>query len=843
MNRPNSMAVKLAWHQAVAAIRAGDATRILLIALVIAVAAVAAVTQLTDRVDSAMQAQGSQTLAADLKLTLTAPTSPKRQALLAQHNARTAAVATFPSAVSVKDSVVLASVKAVAPAYPLRGQLTIRQGPPGAAEQNISHGPPRGVVWVEQSLLDRLGLHIGQRLPLGNSQPRIGAVLVDEPDRSPSFVNIAPRVMMAGADVAATELSGPGARIHYAELIAASPANVQAIQTALTPTLADGEQLQTPADANRGLASALDKAAIFLNLAALAAVVLAGVAVALSARQHAQTRLDEIALLKTLGAGRGVLRQLLAWQLGFLGLAGIVVGLVVGELAQFGLGLVVNTGLGIALPSGHALALWPAPLVAVALLAGFAWPAVAGALATPPARVLARSADERPARRWPIYIVASLSVAGMAALATGDLRLTGAVLLTLAGGALVFALGGWLLLWGVSRVRSRIGGRFGPGFRLGADALLRRRGLAVAQCVALGMGLTLIFMLVVVRGDLIGSWRANVAADAPNRFLINITPNQTGPVGNFLSDHGISEPAFYPIVRARLARVNDKSLAESPELAEDAGDLSRRALNLSWMSELKPDNRLVEGQWWQPQDRGKAQVSLDDSVARRLNVAIGDTLTFDIAGQPLTAHIASTRHIDWSSLQPNFFVLAPPGLLDDYPQSIITGFFLPPGQNRVMAQLVQRFPNVSVIDVASLLAQVEQLIDQVSRAVELVFVFTLVAGLVVLIAAQNATRDVRRREAAVLRALGARSTWLRQSVWAESLFIGTTTTVLAAAAAQIGAAVLADRFLHLDYQIRWDVWLVAMLLAIGAIAITGALSLGRMMSQPAWAVLRQADAD
>ncbi|MDA3919925.1 MAG: hypothetical protein PF501_04465 [Salinisphaera sp.] len=843
MNRSALMAARLAWRQALAALRAGGATRLLLIALVVAVAAVTAVTRLTDRVDGAMRTQGSQTLAADLKLMLTAPISDQRLSLLARHHARTAPVATFPSAISAHDRVVLVAVKAVGPAYPLRGQLTIRRGAPGTPTQAVSHGPPSGAVWVDQSLLDRLDLHRGQTLPLGNSHPKIAAVLVDEPDRSPSFINIAPRVMIANADIAATGLIGPGSRIHYAELIAASRNNIRDLQQALTPTLAAGERLQTPAQANRGLSSALAKAGLFLNLSALAAVVLAGVAIALSARQHARARLDEIALLKTLGAGRGVLRQLLAWQLGFLGLGGVAIGLAVGELAELGLGLVVHAGLGVTLPVGHVLAAWPAPLVAFTLLAGFAWPAVASALGTPPARVLSRSSEGDTARRWPVYLTASISVSAMAAIATNDLGLTAAVLLTVVGGALVFALGGWLLLKILAWVQPRIGNRFGPGLRLGVDALLRRRGVAIAQCVALGMGLTLIFMLVVVRGDLLDSWRASVSADAPNRFLINITPDQTGPIGDFLSSQDIQRPTFYPIVRARLTRVNKQSLAASPELRKSAGGLSRRALNLSWMARLKADNELVKGHWWTPADRGKALVSLDDSVARRLDLSIGDTLAFDIAGQSLTVRVASIRHIDWSSLQPNFFVLAPPGLLDHYPQSLITGFFLPPNDHKIMAQLVQRFPNVSVIDIGSLLAQIENLIDQVSLAVELVFGFTLLAGLVVLVAAQSATRDVRRREAAVLRAIGARGTWLRQSVWAECLFIGTTTTLLAAAAAQIGASVIATHFLHLEYHIRWDVWLVAILFAIGAIALAGALTLGNVMQQPAWTVLRQADAD
>ena len=833
-------ALGLAWRHGRRSAGRGE-WLILLVALAVAVAAVTAVSLLTDRVRSAMVRQGATTLAADLRLSTRAPLEADRARALAATGVETAAVTVFPSTLSDDDAVTLVSVKAVERAYPLRGTLTLRRGPPGTATETVAHGPPPGRVWVAQRVLDEQDRGVGDRLQLGDAELTIDAVLVTEPDRDPGFAGLAPRVMIAAADIEATGLLGFGSRAEYATLIAGDAPAVAAARAALDDDLATGERLQTPAESNRALSRALSRADVFLDLAALVAVVLAGVAIALTARRHAESRLDEIALLKTLGARRGLIARVLAWQLVLIGVLGIAGGLILGAAAQAGIGRVIAGAFEIALPGPAWRGLWPGPIAGALLLAGFAWPALARARRTPPARVLARALADDDRRAWRMHAGAIASVAVLAALATRDAMLTAWVLGGALAGAAALALGALGLLWCVERARTGLGGRLGPGIRLGLAALSRRRAASVLQIVAFGVGLIMLFLLVIVRGDLLAGWRADIAADAPNRFLINITPDQQPQVADFLAEHGIEAPAFFPLVRARLTTVDGRAIESDPALAESAGELARRELNLSWTDTLKADNRLLEGRWWQPADRGEPHVSIDESVAERLGVGIGDTLGFDLAGRTFTTEIRSIRSIDWSSLEANFYVLFPPGFLDDYPSTYITSFHLPDDRRAVLGDLVREFNNVSVIDIAAILDQLTTLIDRVSLAVELVFGFTLAAGLVVLLAAMQASRSARRREAALLRALGTRARWLRQAVVVECLLLGACAAVLAAVVAQIAAVVLATQVLDLGYTWRPGVWLVAVTSATIAIALAGLASLGDVLRQPAWTSLRAED--
>jgi len=835
--RTSVSALQLAWRHGA---RQRGEWWVVLLALGVAVAAVTAVTQMNERVRAAMMHQGAQTLAADLRLDLRAPLGEARSATIEKTGVATAAVATFPSAVTRNDGVTLVSVKAVEPAYPLRGAVTLRRGPPGASTAEITHGPPAGTVWVAQRVLDELQLDIGDTLPLGDTGLRIGAVLVTEPDRAPGFVNIAPRVMMAADDMAATGLLGPGSRAHYSELIAGTPEQIAAARAQLEPTLTTGESLQTPRESNRALSRALDRADIFLDLAALVAVMLAGVAIALAARQQAQSRLDEVALFKTLGAARGLIGRMLAWQLVIVGILGIGLGLLTGQAAQAGLSLLVARAFDIDLPTASLTGLWPAPATGAVLLAGFAWPALAQARATPPARVLARALDTTTTRGRFVHVAAIASVVLLAAAATRDIALTAWVVAGTIAGTLVLAAGAFGLLWLVERLRRHLGAGAGPGVRLGLASLSRRRSASILQIVAFGIGLIMLFLLVIVRGDLLAGWRADIASDAPNRFLINITPDQQPKVADFLADNGI-DADFHPIVRARLTTVNGQSIDDDPTLAESAGELAQRELNLSWAGQLKADNRITSGQWWQRDDRGKALISIATSVAERLDTGIGDTLSFDIAGEPITARVTSIREIDWSSLQANFYVLFPPGALDNLPATHITSFHLPPDHHGVLASLVRQFSNISVINIAAILDQITTLIERVSLAAELVFGFTLAAGLVVLLAAMQASLAERRREAALLRALGARSRWLRQATGVECLLIGACASILAAGVAQITAIVLATRMLDLDYSWRPLIWLIAVVTATLAIAAMAVLSLRPVLRQPAWTSLRESE--
>lgn len=819
------------------------ASRILVVALIVAVAAVVAVTRVTDRVEAAILAEAGQTLGADLKLELNGPPDKPQRALLADVASATAATVQLTTALARGDRLLRARVTAVPTHYPLAGTITITEA--NGQEQALAHGPAPGTVWVEAGVLARLHMAIGDRLAVGQTKLRVAARLDAQPGGGGQLFDTAPGILMDRADLAATGLAGPTARLDHGLFVNVPPEARDSLRARISATLAPGESIVDPSEANRGLASAMAKAATFLNLAALSAVVLAGVAITLSALRHGVAQRETIALYKTLGAAHGVIRRVLAGQLMSMGLIGLVLGGLVGELEQRGMGAIVARLFDVGLPGGHIAAAWPAGGVVFVLLAGFAWPALAGVLATPPARILSGSVAPIRTRRWPAYGAAVLALALLAIAATGDWRLSLWVLGGLGVAAGSFALGVTALLAGLARLRGALDARLSPATRLGIDGLLRRRGPTVIQSVALGLGLTVIFVLVIVRGDLLAGWQTRVANDAPNRFVINVAAGQRGPIRVFLAAHDIASPVFYPIVRARLAAIGKTPLAGHPQTVERAGRLAERALNLSWTDTLKADNTLTAGAWWpgiRPRtDDALPAMSIADSVARRLDIGLGDHLTFDIAGQPLTGEVTSIRHIDWSSLQPNFFIVFRPGTLDRYGESWITSFYLPAGRDEVMAGLVEAFPNLNVIDIGALLARLGTLVERVSLAVELVFGFTLAAGLVVLIAAMNIHRDERRREAAVLRALGATSARLRRGAWTECLVLGALAALPAALAGQIAARLIASQALHVAYHPRPGIWGLAIAIAIATIALAGVAALGDVRRQPAWRALRASD--
>lgn len=832
-------AMRLAWRQ-FGRSRHDGALWVLLIALVVAVAAVGAVTQMTDRVRSAMERQGAATLAADLKLDLRAPLDDERARTLDDAGVAHHGTTVFPSVVRRGGDITLVSVKAVGDGYPLRGSATLRRGPPGSATETVTQAPEPGTAWIAQRVLDAQQLKIGDELTLGDTQLTIAAVLAVEPDRGAGFANIAPRVLIRQVDVSATGLLGPGSRASYAELLAGPPAAIAAAREALQPTLTAGERLQTPAESNRALSRALDRGDVFLDLAALVAVVLAGVAIALTARQHARSRLDEIALFKTLGAARGLIARLLAWQLAFIGAIGIGAGLVVAALAELGISQLIARAFEIVLPPASLLGLWPAAATGAVLLVGFAWPALAQARAAPPARVLARSLAAEHGRTRLIYIAALASVVVLAAAATRDTALTAWVVAATVGGTALLWVVALALLAAVEWLRQRLGQRAGHGLRLGLAALSRRRSASALQIVAFGIGLTLLFLLVIVRGDLLAGWQADIASDAPNRFLINITREQQPQVADRLQAAGL-DADFYPLVRGRLIAVDGVALEDDAALSKAAGELAQRELNLSWIEQLKADNQIVAGQWFAAADTGEPRMSIDSSVADRLSVGVGDSLTFDITGTPITATVESIRNIDWSSLQANFYVLFSPGVLDEFAATYITSLYVPDDAHDVIAGVVREFSNVSVIDIAAILDQLTTLIARLSLAIELVFGFTLAAGLVVLLAAMQASRAERLREAALLRALGARSAWLRRATLVECLLIGLCASLMAAAIAQITAVVLAVWVFDLNYAWRWPLWLIAIAVATAVIGSSGLASLRDVLRQPAWVALRNAD--
>ncbi|CDH43551.1 ABC transporter permease [Candidatus Contendibacter odensensis] len=809
--------------------------RVLAVALLIAVASVVAVGFSNDRIQQAMERKASELLGADLVVAAPTPIRPLLAEEAQRNGLATAATLSFPSVIVVGDVTQLAEVKAVGPGYPLRGVLQVSERP-FAPPRTVTAIPDPGQVWLDERLLQTLNLHVGDGVDLGSRSFRIAQVLAYEPDRAGDLFSIAPRLMMNLADVPSTGLVQLGSRVEYRLLLAGEPAAVEAFKTWAKSRLAAGEKLQGVRDARAELRAALERAQRFLNLAALVSVILAGVGVAIAARRFAARHWDSVAILRCVGATQALVTRLFLLELLMLAVLAGAAGLAVGYLAQYGLsGLLGQLVSSTELPAPSWVPILPALATGFVTLIGFGLPPLLRLRDVPPLRVLRRDLGPVNPRLLALYGPAVAATAALLIWQAGDWRLALYVCAGVAGTVVVLALGAWGLVKALNLLR----GRVGVAWRFGLANIARRGPGSAVQVVVLGLGLMALLMLTLVRTDLLTSWRSSLPADAPNHFLINIQPNEVAGVKTFLGERGLSSVELFPMVRGRLIAINGRAVTPDDYTNPRAQRLVAREFNLSWTDRLQEDNRILSGRWWNAGDHGQGVASVEIGLAKDLGIALHDTLRFQMAGQMLEAKVSSLRSVEWDSFRANFFVVFPSGVLDGYPATWITSFHLPAGQKPLLAELVRRYPSVTVLDVEALMTKVRDIMDRVISAVEYVFLFTLAAGLVVLYAAIQATQDERRFESAVLRTLGARRAVVRQSLLAEFATLGLLAGVLAAAAASLLGYVLATHLF--DFPYRWSpwIWLLGSGAGVIGVGLAGLLGARSALSQPPWRALRE----
>lgn len=801
---------------------------ILSLSLMIAVAAASAVGSFTERVREAIARQSGETMGADVVITSRDPLPPPLRASIAQIGLRTADKVEFPSVALYGDNTQLVSVKAVSNPYPLRGQLRLATEPFGST-RNVVAAPPPGEAWVDLRLWQDFGLSQGVVLQLGQLGLRVGAILDYEPNRGGSFSDLSPTVLINQADLAQTGLVGEGSRVQYTLLLAGEPAQIDALKSVPLPA---GARRITPDEAQPQLREALARAGRFLDIAVLAVTLLSAAAIALSALQHGIKQRDEVALLKCLGASRSTLTQLLSLQLLLLGLVAGLAGAVLGFGAQFVLERLMASLLDVTLPPPSWLPALTSWALGLAVLMGFALPPVLAARNTPPIRVFQRAAEPRQTP-W-IAVTAVLAVALLLWWQAGEAKLAAYVFGGALGTCAVLAAVALLLVKALTPLRQA----GGMALRFGLGNIARRRGATVAQAVALGLALLALLLVSVVRTDLLEAWKNRLPPDTPNQFLINIQPQQLEPLKTFFRERGYADLTLWPMARARLVALNGKPVtAESFDDPETRRWINRE-FNVSWADGFGADNELLSGQWWTPQDRGQPWLSVDDYAVERLKLKVGDRLSLQLADHPVELTVHNTRRVNWESFRPNFFLVTPPGVLDQAPAQWITSFYLPKDQRALLRDLIHEFPNITAFDIDATMNQVRSIVDRIVRAVEFIFLFTLAAGAMVLLAAIQGTRTERMRETALLRTLGARTRTIAAGLLAEYATLGITAGLVAAAAAQLLAWILARQVFDIPYGPRPLLWLIGA--GSGALLVTalGALSMRSVLNAPPALVLK-----
>jgi putative ABC transport system permease protein len=813
--------------------RSGE-LRVLAVALLVAVGAVTAVGAFTDRIERGMERGASQLLGADLIVLASDPIPEPLARAAAQGGLDAARTVTFRSVVVAGERFQLAAVKAVDGRYPLEGSLRIADAP-FAAGRDTREVPAPGTVWIEARLAGILGIGVGERLELGRARPLVAQILTYEPDRGGDLFNIAPRVLMSLADLPATGLLVAGSRARYRLLLSGPEGALRAARPALEALLPRGARLQGVREARPELRAALERAGQFLGLAALVSVLLAGAAIGVAARRYVSRHVDTAAVMKCLGAtGRDVL-AVHATQLLVLGLAASLAGCAVGYAAQTGLAQVAGTLILTELPPASGWPVLGGLGIGLVVVAGFALPPLWALTKVAPARVLRR--DLEPPRVTTVLAYLA-SAAAFVALIAWHIREPELLRWTLTGTvAAVAALGGaaWLLV----RCLDRLRGSVGVSWRFGLANISRRRGASALQVVAFGLGLTMMLLLTFVRADLLDDWRASLPPGTPNYFLVNVQPDEVQALGAFLAREGLEASALYPMVRGRLSAIDARPVAPGDYEDPRAERLATREFNLSWAERLPPDNAVVGGRWWGAAEAGQPLLSVEEGIARTLGFGLGSELTFSVAGREVSARVHSLRRVQWDSFNVNFFVVFPPGVIDAMPATWITSFHLPGDAGQILTSLVRAFPSVTVIDVDALLGKVREIMEQASTGIELVFLFTLAAGLVVLHAAVQSTLDERRRETALIRTLGADRGRIVRGLVAEFTVLGLLCGVVAALAASAIGAVLAEQVFGLAYSLDPGLWGAGIAAGTLIIGTAGYLGTRQVLDQPPATTLRE----
>ena len=827
--------LRLSWQFTRRDWRAGE-LGLLLAALVVAAASISAVGFFVDRMRQALSLEARQLLGADLVIASDRSPDPAWLAEAHYRGLQVAQTVNFPSMVMAGGRPQLASVKAVSDTYPLRGRLRVAEQA-NAADAPAAQPLARGKLWGDAQLLQALGARVGARVELGESVFAIDRVITVEPDRGANFINFAPRAMIRLEDLAATGLVQPASRVTWRMMVAGEPAAVAGFENWARSRLGREARVESLENGRPELRTTLERAQRFLALVSLLTALIAAVAIGLAARRFAQRHLDGCAVMRAIGMRQRDLSAVLMLELLWVGLAGGLAGALAGWGVHFGLVAAIGPLLGLVLP---APTFWPA-LQAVAaggiLLLGFgAWPFLRLA-GVPPLRVLRREIAGSAASP---FMAAALAAGAFAALLfwlAGDRQLALIAMGGFAGAGLVFGLAAWLVMLAVAWLRQRARLAGSPALRLALASWSRRRGAAVMQTTALAIGMMALMLLTVTRTDLLTSWQRASPADAPNRFVINIQPDQQAGVAQMLSEGGVGAVDLSPMIRGRLVRVNGAPVRPQDYTDDRAQRRIDREFNLSYGARAPAHNQVVQGRWF---DAAAPEASIELGIQKTLGLKLGDQVSFDIAGRIVEARITSVRKLDWDSMKVNVFMILSPALLASAPQTLITAYHQPDAGAPLDQSLVKRFPNLTVFDTGNIVRQVQAMLSQVVLAVQFLFVLTLAAGVVVLYTALVTSRDERVREAGLMRALGASRRQLSQAQQWELGLSGALAGLLAASGALVAGWVLAGQVFQFAYQPRWESLLWGALAGAAVAIAAGWVGLRGVLRAPPLESLRNA---
>lgn len=826
MSRFN-LALRMLWRDS----RSGELT-ILILALIIAVTSSTAIALFSDRLQRTMTNQTAEFLAADLVIASPNPVPAEWLAKAIQLDLLQARTAEFSSVLIEHDELLLAGVKAVSAAYPLRGFLKTTTA--DYSTETITHnGPEKGTAWVEKRILPALKLKLGDPVTVGEKQLTITHIITYEPDKKGDFYSFSPRVMINEADLEATRVVQPGSHVHYFFQFTGEPKALAEFKQWLKPQLNPSQRIMDIHEDRPELGSALDRAERYLGLSSTLVILISGVAIAMATRRYTERHFNATALLRCLGCKQNEILWLYSSQFVVLGLVASATGCLLGWFAQEGLFHLLKELLPQHIASPGLLAVFFGFIIGMLVLLGFALPPLLRLKQVSPLRVLRRELEPLPASAWLIYGL-SIGIIGLLIWKyTDDIKMTATIL----GVGLTTLLVLGLLVYGLLNLTRKLLPSMSLTWRFGLQGLLRNSRASVSQILAFSITLVAMVLSFTVRTDLIDNWQKQLPDNAPNHFALNIFPGQQAAFQQELQQQNINGSQFYPVVKGRLVEINHTPVQQIVSKDTQGESATHRELSLTWTKELPEENKIVAGNWWSNDQTGL--VSVEQKLADSLKIKPGDLLTFTVGSQQINATVASIRELRWDTMKPNFYMIFSPGTLDAYPSTLITSFYLPETQKNLLNTLVKKFPGTTILEVDLILQQFKIILTQLTQAINYLLYFALMAGFTVLFAAVYATLDSRIYEGALMRTLGANRSLLRITHIIEFSALGLISGFLAVVISETIIYALYTQVMNMEYSPNLHMWALIPFAGALFVGVAGCWGVRQVLNKPPLRVLRE----
>ncbi|MFI3197140.1 MAG: FtsX-like permease family protein [Methylococcaceae bacterium] len=826
MSRFN-LALRLLWRDS----RSGELT-ILILALIIAVTSSTTIALFSDRLQRTMTNQTAEFLAADL--VISSPTSVPSEWLTkaTQLNLAQARTAEFSSVLIEHEELLLAGIKAVSTAYPLRGFLKTTTD--DYSTETITHnGPAQGTAWLEKRIFSALKLKLGDPLTVGEKQLTITHIITYEPDKKGDFYSFSPRVMINEADLPATGIVQPGSHVHYFFQFSGDAKALTEFKQWLKPQLNPSQRIMDIHEDRPELGTALNRAERYLGLSSTLVILISGVAIAMATRRYTERHFNATALLRCLGCKQNEILWLYSSQFVVLGLFASAVGCLLGWFAQEALFYLLKDLLPQHVASPGLLAVFFGFIIGMAVLLGFALPPLLRLKQVSPLRVLRRELEPMPSSGWLIY---GLSIGIMGLLIwkyTDDLKMTASIL----GIGLMTLLALGLLVYGLLNLASRALPSMSLTWRFGLQGLLRNSRASVSQILAFSITLVAMVLSFTVRTDLIDNWQKQLPDNAPNHFALNIFPDQQAAFKQELQQQNINGSQFFPVIKGRLVEINNTPVQQIVSKDTQGDNATHRELSLTWTQELPEENKIVAGNWWATQQAGL--VSVEQKLADSLKIKLGDHLLFTVGSQQIKSTVTSIRALRWDTMKPNFYMIFSPGTLDAYPSTFITSFYLPETQKNVLNTLVKKYPGTTILEVDLILQQFKTILTQLTQAINYLLYFALMAGFTVLFAAVYATLDNRIYEGALMRTLGANRSLLRKTHIIEFATLGLISGLLAVVISEAIMYALYTQVMAMEYHPSFYLWAIIPLTGALFVGMAGCWGVRQVLNKSPLRVLRE----